>query len=166
MMKKLKIGDIAFIGIMVAGAMILSYVESFFTVGIPGLKLGMPNIFVIVVLYKYGPWHALSLSVVRSLLSALLFGSVMSLWYSLAGALLSLLVMSLLVKTKFFSEIGISIAGGISHNIGQIAVAILVTGVKEIAFYLPILAVGGTVAGVVVGICAHFLYKVAKKLRS
>lgn len=156
---KIKIADVAFIGVAIAAAMLLSYIESFFSVGIPGVKLGMPNIFIIVILYRFGLWQSASVSVIRALLTALLFGSMMSLWYSLAGAALSLLAMWLLKKTNRFSPLGVSIAGGVLHNAGQIAVAVLVTGVKEIAFYMPVLVISGTIAGVVVGIAASVLIK-------
>lgn len=154
---KIKAADIAFIGVSIAAAMLLSYIESFFPVGIPGVKLGMPNIFIIVILYRFGLWQSASVSVIRAVLTALLFGSMMSLWYSLAGAFLSLFVMFLLKKTGLFSPMGVSIAGGVMHNAGQIIVAVLVTGVKEISYYMPVLAVSGTIAGIVVGICAALL---------
>ena len=115
-----------------AAAMLLSYVESFFSLGIPGLKVGLPNIFIVCILYLFGPLEAGTVSAVRCVLTALLFGSMMSLWYSLAGAALSLTVMTVMKKTDKFSTVGVSVAGGISHNAAQIFVAIAVTGTEQI----------------------------------
>ena len=142
----------ALLGLCVAMAMMLSYVESFISFGVPGLKVGLANVVTVFLIYKIGWKEAALVSLVRCTLSSLLFGSVLSLSYSLAGAALSLFLMVLLKKTDKLSTIGVSIAGGISHNAGQIAVAVLVTGVEEIAYYMPVLALGGTLAGLVIGI--------------
>ena len=150
---------IAIIGMAAAAAMLLSYVESFFSLGIPGLKVGLPNIFIVCILCLFGVWEAAAVSAVRCILTALLFGSMMSLWYSLAGAALSLAVMAILKKTDKFSVIGVSVAGGITHNAAQILVAIALTGTEQIAYYLPVLILGGTLAGAVVGIAAAAVYK-------
>lgn len=147
-----KINKLALLGMCTAAAMILSYVESLIPFGVPGLKVGLPNIVILFVLYKMGWKEAGAVSLVRCVLTALLFGSVMSLAYSISGGVLSLLVMTLLKKWDKFSTIGVSIAGGITHNAGQIAVAVAVTGVEEIAYYMPVLAVGGTLAGLVIGV--------------
>ena len=100
--------------------MILSYVESFISFGVPGLKVGLPNIVTVFLLYKIGWKETAVVSLLRCVLTALLFGTVMSLAYSIAGAILSLAVMALLKKWNKFSEVGVSIAGGITHNAGQI----------------------------------------------
>ncbi len=155
---------IAILGMAAAAAMILSYVESFFSLGIPGLKIGLPNIFIVCILYLYGVWDAAAVSVVRCVLTALLFGSMMSFWYSIAGAFLSLAVMALLRRTDKFSATAVSIAGGVSHNIAQILVAIAVTGTEQIAYYLPVLILGGIAAGAVIGIASGIVVKRVRSL--
>ncbi|MBR6675827.1 MAG: Gx transporter family protein [Clostridia bacterium] len=144
---------IVLLGMCCAAAMILSYVESFVPFGVPGLKVGLPNVVTVFLLYRFGWREAGAVSVVRCVLTSLLFGSVMSLAYSLAGGALSIAVMSLLKRCRLFSAVGVSVAGGISHNAGQIAVAVAVMNTREIAYYMPVLAVGGTLAGIVIGIC-------------
>ena len=160
-----KVNKLAILGLGTAAAMILSYVESFISFGIPGLKAGLPNIVILFILYKIGGKEALLVSVCRCVLTALLFGSVMSLLYSLAGGILSLAVMALLKKWDKLSTVGVSVAGGVSHNAAQIAVAILVTSTEEIAYYMPVLAVGGTLAGLVIGIAGGILIKKLKNVR-
>jgi len=154
-----KTKTIALLGVSAAAAMMLSYVESFIPSFAPGVKIGLPNIVIVYLLYKVGAAKAAGVSLVRVLLTALLFGSVMSLWYSLAGAALSLLVMTVLKQTKMFSTVGVSVAGGVMHNMAQICVAVLVTGVGAIAYYLPALIVGGIVAGVFIGIAGATVIK-------
>ncbi len=149
----------AILGMAAAAAMILSYVESFFSLGIPGLKIGLPNVFIVCVLYLYGVWDAAAVSAVRCVLTALLFGSMMSFWYSIAGTILSLTVMALLRRTDRFSPVAVSVAGGVSHNLAQIGVAIAVTGTEQIAYYLPVLVLGGIAAGTVIGIAAGIIVK-------
>lgn len=158
-MKKNNIRLLCLLSMSVAAAMILSYVESFVHLGIPGVKPGLPNIFIIFVLYRIGAPQAAVVSLVRCILTALLFGSVMSLWYSLAGAALSLALMALLRRTGVFSSMGVSVAGAVSHNAAQIAVAVLVTGVGQIVSYLPVLCISGVIAGIIVGVCAGVLIK-------
>ena len=153
------------LGMTVAAAMMLSYAESFIHFGLAGIKPGLANIFVIFILYRMGAGYAAAVSLVRCTLTALLFGSILSLWYSAAGAALSLAVMLLLKKTDRFSPLGVSIAGGVSHNAEQLAVAVAVTGVKEIIWYLPVLAVAGTLAGIIVGTAAALMLKKLEKVR-
>ena len=156
---KTKVKTVALIGVCASMAMILSYVESFVPSPVYGVKIGLPNIVIVFLLYKLGFARAAGVSIVRVILTALLFGSIMSLWYSLAGAALSLLVMTLLKKTKLFSTVGVSVMGGIAHNMAQLGVAVLVTGVGAIAYYLPTLIIGGLVAGVVIGIAGATVIK-------
>ena len=146
-------------GVSAAAAMMLSYVESFIPSFAPGVKIGLPNIVIVYLLYKMGATKAAWVSIVRVLLTALLFGSVMSLWYSLAGAVVSLLLMTVLKKIKAFSIVGVSVVGGVAHNMAQICVAVLVTGVGAIAYYLPALIVGGIVAGVFIGLAGATVVK-------
>ncbi len=158
----MKTRRIAFLGLCTALAMVLSYAESFISFGVPGLKVGLPNIAILFLLYNMGHVRALSVSLVRCVLVSLLFGSVMSLAYSIAGALISLAVMVLLKKTDKFSPVAVSVAGGITHNAGQIIVAVAVTGTEQIAYYMPVLCVGGTVAGMIIGIAGALLLEKVK----
>ena len=126
MSKKTK--KIALLGILTGVALILSHVEAILPPlypAIPGIKVGLPNIVIILALYKYGFKEATVISLIRVFIVALLFGNVMTLAYSVAGAVLSILLMGLFKKLDFFSEVGVSIIGGVFHNIGQILVAII-----------------------------------------
>lgn len=163
-MKKTRINTkkIAFIGLFATLALLLSYVEFLLPpvfVSVPGIKMGLPNVVVLFVLYTLGEKYAALVSFVRILLSSLLFGSVLTLAYSVAGAILSLAVMMILKKTDLLSTVGVSVAGGISHNIGQILVAIAVLRTPQIAYYMIVLAVTGIISGAFVGLCGAFLVK-------
>ena len=157
---------IALYGLMVALALVLSYVESmipaFFAV--PGMKLGLTNIVIVLALYKMGDWSAFTINLVRILLVALLFGNFMSLAYSLAGGLLSTLVMILLKKTEKFSVIPVSIVGGVTHNIGQILVAMVLLETKQLAWYLLVLWFTGMVTGALIGLIAGELTRRLEKV--
>jgi len=152
----------AFLGLCTALALILAYVEVLLPPllsAVPGIKMGLPNIIIIFLLYRHGPLTAAGVSLVRVLLVALLFGNAMSLAYSLAGALLSLAVMALLRRLDFLSAVGVSVAGGVTHNVGQILMAMLVLGTAELGYYLIVLAVTGTVAGILIGLCGNLLIR-------
>lgn len=145
---------IARYGLLIALALILSYLESLIPVfvAVPGVKMGLPNIVIMFALYSLGTKDAVIISLIRVVLAGAMFGNVFAILYSAAGAVLSLLVMALLLKTKRFGPIGVSVAGGVAHNVGQIIVAILVTETAQIVFYLPVLCISGIVAGVLIGI--------------
>ena len=145
---------IAQIGVLVSLAMVLSYLESLFPVflAVPGLRIGLANIAIVFALYHLGFRAALGISVVRVVLSALLFGSVISMSYSLCGALISLAMMAILKRSGLFGTVAVSVVGGVSHNLGQIAVACLILQTKAIAYYIPVLILSGVVSGVVIGI--------------
>ena len=149
------------LAVTISVAMILSFVESRIPafVAIPGIKVGLANIAVIFALYKMGWREAIVVSVIRVLLVALLFGSVVSLAYSIAGALISLSLMILLRKIGIFTEIGVSVVGGITHNIGQILIAFLLLETKVVFYYLPFLLVSGVIAGIAVGVASALLIK-------
>ncbi|MBO4429679.1 MAG: Gx transporter family protein [Clostridia bacterium] len=153
---------LALLGISAAIAMAFAYVEvllpPLFT-AVPGIKLGLPNIMIVFVLYKTGVKEAAAVSLVRLLAVSLLFGNPMTLAYSLAGAVLSLTAMALLKKIDRFSVVGVSVAGGILHNVGQILLAMFVLKTVEIGYYLVVLAVAGTIAGVFIGLCGGFAVK-------
>ena len=142
-------------------AMILSFVESQIPafVAVPGVKVGLANIAVVFALYKLGWKEAVAISLVRVVLVSLLFGSIASLFYSFAGAVLSLLGMGLLKRSSRFTEIVVSVAGGILHNIGQIAMASVILETDALRYYLPFLLLSGTVAGVVIGVISAVMVK-------
>ena len=146
----------------IAVAMILSYIESqippLFT-AVPGIKMGLANIAVVFALYKLGWKEAVGVSLIRVVLVSILFGTVASLFYSLAGAVLSLLGMGLLKKTGRFTEIVVSVAGGVLHNIGQIAMACILLETDALKYYLPFLLVSGILAGVVIGVVSAILVR-------
>lgn len=147
---------VAYTAIMISLAMIFSYVEVLipFHFGIPGIKLGLANLVVVIALYILKPTQALLISVARIVLVSFLFGSMSSMLYSLAGGILSFLVMLLLKKCRGFSMMGISIAGGVSHNIGQLLVAAMVVESMNIFYYMPVLLVAGVITGMLIGIVA------------
>ena len=152
---------IARMGLLVALSMILSYVESLIPafVAVPGVKVGLANIVVIFALYTLGPIEALIVSLLRVILSSFLFGSVLSLLYSLSGALLSLGGMILMKKLKIFSTTVVSVTGGVLHNVGQILVACLVLDTNVLIYYLPVLILSGVITGAVIGIIASLVIK-------
>ena len=157
-MKKTK--RLLLLAMLTAVAMILSYVESLLpSVGIPGVKMGLANIAVIFALFRFGWKEAAALSLVRVVLVSLLFGSVGAMLYSLAGAVLSLAVMALLRRIDRFSTVGISVAGGVAHNAGQILMAMLILQTKQLLGYLPVLAVSGIAGGVLTGLAAALLIR-------
>ena len=157
-MKKTK--RLVLLAMLTAVAMILSYVESLLpSVGIPGVKMGLANIAVIFALFRFGWKEAAALSLVRVVLVSLLFGSVGAMLYSLAGAVLSLAVMALLRRIDRFSTVGISVAGGVAHNAGQILMAMIILQTKQLLGYLPVLAVSGIAGGVLTGLAAALLIR-------
>ncbi len=163
-----KIQKITFISVFAAFAMVLSYVEMMLPPiwsAVPGIKVGLPNVIIIFVLYKLSFKYAAFISLLRVFAVALLFGNVLTLSYSIAGAVISLLVMWLLKKTSLFSMVGVSIAGGVSHNLGQIIVAMIVMQTKEIGYYMTILAVSGVLAGIVIGLIGAMLLKYTKNIK-
>lgn len=153
---------LALLGLTTAIAMAFAYVEALLPPlfsAVPGIKLGLPNIVIIFVLYKIGVWEAAAVSLVRMLAVSLLFGNPMTFAYSLAGATLSLIAMALLKKIDSFSIVGVSVVGGVLHNVGQILLAMIVLGTAELGYYLIVLAVAGTIAGVFIGLCGFFAVK-------
>lgn len=152
---------VAYFGVFTALALIFSYIESMipFQIGIPGVKLGLANLIIVIALYKMSLKEAYLLSVTRVVLSGLLFGSMFCILYSLAGGLLSLTVMAVLKRTEGFSVLGISIAGGVSHNIGQLVIAMFVVQTFNVSYYIPVLLVAGLVTGLVIGIAAESMLR-------
>ena len=163
--KKLTTRQLVTLSALIAVAMILSYVESMIPafVAVPGVKVGLSNIATVFALYALGWPYAICVSVVCVFLSALLFGNFVSLIYSLSGAALALIVMILLKKLDKFSSIGISVAGGVCHNAGQIIAACIVMETTAIAIYIIPLIISGTIAGVVIGLVAGNLVERVRK---
>lgn len=157
-------GKAAYFGVFTALALIFSYVETLipFQFGIPGVKLGLANLIIVIVLYKTDWKEALLLSIVRIVLAGFIFGSLFSILYSLAGGILSLAVMALLKKKDSFSVMGVSMAGGVTHNVGQLIVAMIVVETYQVGYYLPVLLIAGLITGAVIGIVAG---EVLKRIR-
>ena len=158
---------IARLGVLASLALVLSYIEFLLPpiyAAVPGIKMGLPNIVIIFALYKFGFKEAAAVSFVRLVCVALLFGSMMTFAYSLAGAVLSLTVMALLKLTNLFSSTAVSIIGAICHNAGQILVAILLLERVEIGYYMMVLTFTGAVAGLLIGLVSAYLIKALKKI--
>lgn len=157
----MKTGKLTVMALTTALAMILSFIESQIPafVAVPGVKVGLANIAVVFALYKLGWKEAVAISLVRVVLVSMLFGSLASMFYSLAGAVLSLIGMGLLKMSGKFTEIAVSVTGGILHNIGQIAMACLILETDVLRYYLPFLLLSGTVAGVVIGVISAIMVK-------
>lgn len=150
---------VALYGMLTALAFILSYVESLVpvTAGIPGVKLGLANLVVVIALYTLDLKGAFVISVVRIVLSGLTFGGLFSMLYSLAGGLLSFAVMAILSRKKVFGTVGVSVCGGVAHNIGQLLVAMAVLETESVWYYFPVLLISGSVAGVLIGLLGGWM---------
>lgn len=150
---------IATAALLSALALIFGYIEFLIpiSIAVPGVKLGIANIVVIIALYKLGWQWTLPVNIVRVLLSALLFGSVFSALYSLGGAVLSFVIMALLQKSDKFSIAGVSMAGGVAHNIGQLIVACFAMQTGNVLYYYPVLLISGLATGIIIGIIASMV---------
>lgn len=157
-----RIKRITLLALFTSVALLLSYVEMLigplFT-GVPGIKMGLPNIAIILVLYRIGTKEAIAVSFIRIVISSVLFGNITMFWYSVAGAALSLAVMILLKRIDSFSSLGVSVAGALAHNIGQILVAMLLMQTTQIGYYMIVLSITGTVSGIFVGLLGGFVIK-------
>lgn len=148
-------------------ALIFSYIEVLipYNVGIPGVKLGLANLVILIALYEMNGRYALAINIVRILVAGLLFNGLFGALYSLAGGLLSFLVMWLLKKTGLFSMTGVSMAGGVAHNMGQLLIASLIVSNLRMFLYFPILMFSGLASGILMGITAQIIdAKVPKNL--
>ena len=157
----MKTQKLTVMALTIAIALVLSFIESQIPafVAVPGVKMGLANIAIVYALYRLGWKEAALISLIRVVLVSLLFGSAASFLYSLAGAVLSLLGMALLKKTGKFTEIVVSVAGGVLHNIGQIAMASIILETDALRYYLPFLLVSGILAGVVIGLISGILIR-------
>ena len=138
---------------MTACALIFSYVEYLIpiNIGVPGVKLGIANVVIIVALYKLGTQYAFAINIVRIVTSALLFSGVFGMLFGLTGGVLSLIVMALMKKLDIFSVTGVGVAGGVTHNMGQLLTAALLIANFTVIYYLPVLLISGALAGFCVG---------------
>lgn len=157
--RKYSAGRITILGMMVAVAMIFSYIETFIPINlaIPGIKLGLANIVTMIVLVEMGFKDAVIVSLIRVCLSSLLFGNISVMIYSLAGAAFSIIIMKLIETTKIFGVTGISICGGVAHNMGQLILAAVIMENQTIMGYAPVLLISGTVAGIIIGLIASII---------
>ena len=163
-----KTKKVALLGILTSVALILSYIEAILPPiwsAVPGIKMGFPNIVIVFILYRFGVREAAIVSFIRIFIVALLFGNVMTLAYSCAGAFLSIVLMAIFKKIDIFSVVGTSIIGGVAHNLGQIVVAIFLFDTVQIGYYMAVLAITGTIAGVFIGLTGAFLLKRLEKYR-
>lgn len=144
---------LAFLGIFSAVAIIFGYVESLVPVfvGIPGIKLGLANLAVLFVLYRYSMKEAAAVSLVRILVIGFMFGNLFSIVYSIAGAALSMTVMAIMLKKTDFSLMGVSVAGGVTHNVGQLMIAMCIVESTSLVYYAPALLVSGVITGLLIG---------------
>ena len=167
----MKVQKMALLGVLTAGAIVIAILESFIpSVGIPGVKLGLANIVILIILYELGIVEAIVVNLLRVLVVGLVRGTFLSMGFlmSLTGAILSLGVMILFyLLIKKFSIIGVSVIGSIFHVLGQILIAILFLGTAYIFLYLPIIAISAIITGVFVGIVAKLIIRtgVIKKQR-
>lgn len=160
-MKNTKTKKISLYGMLLALSMVLSYVEAMIPVnlGVPGVKLGLPNIVTVIGLFSIGPVPTMVISILRILLVSFMFGNTMTLAYSFAGFALSFLSMLLLKKVGGFSGNVISILGGVMHNVGQLLAAIVLLHTRQLALYFPVLLIAGVIAGAVIGLIAGLISK-------
>lgn len=167
-MKKDGKSRVAFLGMLLAVAFVLAYIETLipFFVGIYGIKLGLANLAVMLALYNLGEKDAFIVAVARIVLVGFTFGNLFSMLYSLAGGLLSFAVMAIAKKMKLFSVTGVSVLGGVFHNVGQIIVAMLVVENEKILFYLPVLLISGVITGAVIGMLTGIITKRVLKVKN
>ena len=155
----------AHMGMFLAAALICSYIESLIPInfGIPGIKLGLTNIVVLLMLYLTGTKEAFTISMLRILLAGFLFGNAFSIVYSLSGGMLSFGVMYLLKRLNKLGVVTVSVAGGICHNIGQILFAAILVNNINIMYYVPVLIVSGSVTGFLIGILSQeMIFRIGK----
>ena len=160
-MKKMTTKKTAQLGVYIALAMILSYVESLvpFSFGVPGIKLGLTNVVTVIMMYTYGIPGALGVAVLRAVLSGFMFGNAFSIIYSVAGCVLSFIFMYILKKTNHFAINSVSAAGGVMHNVGQLIVAASVVKTYSVIYYAPVLIIAGVFTGIIIGIVSDEIVK-------
>ena len=162
----MKTKKIAYLGLLVALAFIFSYIETLIpiNIGVPGAKLGLANLVIIVALYTIGERNAFLLSMVRIVLVGFTFANLASMLYSLAGGILSFLAMCIAKRSGKLSTTGVSVVGGVFHNVGQILMASWVVKTASLVYYLPVLIIAGLASGVAIGILGAMVTKRVKKV--
>ena len=148
---------VAYCAMLSALAMVFGYVEALipFSFGVPGMKLGIANLVIVVSLYLLPTYQVFFIQLIRIVLISFLFGNMSMMMYSLAGGILSFLVMRFVKKTGIFSIIGVSICGGVSHNVGQLIMAVLAVQTIKLIYYFPMLLIGGLITGCLIGMLAQ-----------
>ncbi len=167
-MMKLPTKKLTLLALLIAFSLILSYLESLLpplSAFFPGVKLGLANIAILFALYHYGVKEAATVSFIRLMLATFLFGSVTTWIYGAAGAFISLSAMAVLRRLSCFSTVGVSIAGGVLHNLGQIAVAVLLYETASLVYYLPVLLFAGVLSGIAVGVAAALCLRYFEKVK-
>ena len=157
---------IAYISLLTTLALICSYVETIIPLnfGIPGIKIGLANIVSVVAIYLFESYIAIIIVIIRVLISGFLFGNMYGILYSMAGGIISIIIMIFIRKSDLFSIFGVSIAGGVTHNLAQLMVAVLVVNQIRLSFCGPVLIVSGTIMGGIIGILARSVIKVLKHM--
>ncbi len=152
------------ISLLASLAIIFSYVEAIipYNPGVPGIKLGIANTVTVIALYKFGSREAVAVSIIRIIISGLLFNGAFGMLYSLAGAAVSLTGMLLLKRTGLFSVVGVSMAAGVLHNLGQMFTAAALIEDLRVFYYFPVLLLSGTAAGILVGILSAMILKILR----
>lgn len=165
--KKSSATKVAYAAILAALAMIFSYIEAIipFSVGIPGVKLGIANLVILIALYKLDLKYAFLINLIRIFLVGFLFTGAFGILYSLAGGLLSLLVMVIVKNAKIFSVVGVSLAGGVAHNLGQLITAALIVSNIKLFAYFPVLIFSGLISGIIIGIVAGLILMKLEKFK-
>ena len=154
--------QVAYIALMTALAAVAGYLEMLFPInyfGIPGVKAGLANVVSLVALYMFGPVYAFIIMVARVLLVGFMFGNMYSIIFGLTGGALGMMVMILLKRTGAFTITGVSAAGGVSHNMGQLIVAVITLEGINLVYYIPVLVLSGTICGCLMGIIAGMVYE-------
>ena len=156
----LRTKKLAISAILAALAMIFSYIEALIPlpIPIPGIKLGLANLIIIIAIYKLGFKYAFTINCVRIVTAGLLFTGVFGILYSFVGGVVSIIVMYLLHKTKCFSMVGVSMAGGVMHNLGQLVTACLIMSNIRLMSYFAVLLFAGMISGILIGILAYLIY--------
>lgn len=150
---------IVLLSVFTALSMLLSYVETLipFYFGVPGMKLGLPNLCIVLIMFTIGEIPALIVNLLRIVLTAMLFTNIMSLIFSVAGALLSFVVMVLIKRLLSLSPLSVSLFGGIAHNVGQLTAAAIFVREYAVLFYLPALLLAGAVTGFLIGLLSRLM---------
>lgn len=156
----LRTKKLALSAILAAMAMILSYIEALFPlpVPIPGIKLGLANLVILIAIYRLGFKYAFAINCVRIFTTGLLFTGLFGALYSFAGGVLSIIVMYILYRTGWFSMVGVSMAGGVAHNLGQLITACIIMSNIKLMSYFAILLFAGMGSGILMGIVAYYVY--------